>query len=60
MKYLSDGKSDGFALFYIKDEKLKTVCLNEEQAEELSMMLYMFSQGKEINIKTPDCLENYL
>lgn len=36
---LSDGISDGFALFYLKDGKLCSVLLNEDEAKMLDLML---------------------
>jgi len=39
LENLSDGKSDGFALFYLKDGKLNSVMLTEDQVTALDLML---------------------
>ena len=36
---LSDGKSDGIVLFYMKDGKLKPIGLVQEQAEALDLII---------------------
>jgi len=36
---LSDGESDGFIVFYLKDKKICAVVLNEEQAQGLDLSL---------------------
>ena len=38
-KNLSDGKTDGIVLFYMKNEKLHPVGLSEEQAMMLDVLL---------------------
>ena len=45
---LSDGTIDGFTLFYLKDGKLYSVLLNEEQAQclDLSLGVAFGSQDK--------------
>lgn len=39
MDNLTDGKKDGFALFYLKDGKLCSVLLNQAQADSLNLTL---------------------
>ena len=45
---LSNGTTDGFTLFYLKDGKLCSVLLNEEQAQclDLSLGVAFGSQDK--------------
>lgn len=38
---VSDGESDGFVLFYVKNKKLHSVLLNEIQASLLDLSLKM-------------------
>lgn len=52
-KNLSNGETDGFALFYIKDGKLKAVLLNEEEATMLDASLKIaFGDSK---VRVVDC-----
>ena len=44
---LSNGETDGFALFYMKDKKLNAVLLNEKQAGKLDLSLKLiFAENK--------------
>lgn len=51
---LSDGKSDGFVMFYLKDGKLFSVMLNKDQAQFLDSCLEIFMRdcdsSKELKI----------
>lgn len=54
---LSDGTKDGFALFYLKDGKLNSVLLNEDEATVLDLMLNTLNatdKTKPIKIKKCD------
>ena len=46
MKNASDGKSDGFALFYVKDRELFSVALTKEQLETFDFLLPMILKNK--------------
>lgn len=39
LKNMSDGKSDGLCLFYMKDSKLKGVLLSKSDLEQLDVTL---------------------
>ena len=43
---LSNGKSDGFVLFYVKDGIIYPVLLREQQAQAVDMMLGIAIEGK--------------
>ncbi len=60
MENLSDGISDGFVLFYIKDKKLNTVLLNEEQAQTLDMMLNVVFKDTPARVMPSDDVAKYL
>lgn len=46
MNILSDGKSDGIALSYVKDGNIYPVALEKEQVEMLDITIAMALQGK--------------
>ena len=51
---LSDGEKDGFAVFYLKDSKLCSISLTQEQAEILDVVIAMPFKEKGVAISTPD------
>ena len=58
---LSDGTSDGFALFYLKDGKLCSVLLNEDEATILDLMLNTLNAtDKTKPIKISKCNKNVI
>ena len=62
LKNLSNGDTDGFALFYIKDKRLATVVLNKEQTEKLDIMLQAVFTGSTVRVIESDreSIEKYL
>ena len=54
MNNLSDGTTDGFALFYIKDGKLHSVVFNQEQKDMLDLTLSMVFKGHQARIIKSD------
>lgn len=61
-KNLSDGTSDGFAVFYLKDGKLNTVALTQEQADMLDLCIQIPFQesGVRITPADPKVVKQYL
>jgi hypothetical protein len=59
---LSDGTTDGFALFYIKDGKLCSVVLNQDQKEMLDLTLSMVFKGQQARIikSNAEVMKKYL
>ena len=47
---LSDGKSDGIVLFYMKDVKLKPIGLVQEQAEALDLIIMIPFKEKSLKV----------
>lgn len=60
MNNLSDGIKDGFALFYLKNKKLHTVVLNEQQLESLDIALKIAFGNDTIRVVESDDIEKYL
>ena len=62
MNNLSDGETDGFVLFYIKDKKLCSVVLNSEQKEILHLILPMVFKGNQARIikSNSEVMKKYL
>lgn len=55
LKNMSNGKSDGVCLFYMKDSKLKTVALSKSDVEQLDvMMALIFTKDNPLTVCTPD------
>ena len=57
---LSDGKSDGIVLFYLKDKKLYSVLLPREQAEVLDIALGAILGEETLKIAPADDVQKYL
>lgn len=59
---LSDGIRDGFVLFYIKDKKLCSVLLSEEQAGifNLSMKLVFDNKPARVVLSDTEVMKRYL
>ena len=62
---LSDGKSDGIVLFYVKEGKIKPVVFSQDQADMLDIVLNMpFKESKlmvvnqNINIKNGELMQS--
>jgi len=49
MKNLSDGKTDGIVLFYLKDKKLYPIALTKEQVDMLDITISM-GMGRKLNV----------
>ena len=47
---LSDGKSDGIVLFYMKEGKLKPIGLCQEQAEALDLIIMIPFKEKSLKV----------
>lgn len=60
MNNLSDGVNDGFALFYIKDGKLVSVGMNQEQADSLDLLLKVAFGDKPVKLIPADGIQKYL
>lgn len=57
---LSDGKSDGIVLFYLKDKKLYGVLLPREQAEVPDITLGVIFGNETLKIAPADDVQKYL
>ena len=62
MDNLTDGIKDGFALFYIKDKKLCSVLLSEEQATifNISMKLVFNDNPAKVVLSDTEVMKRYL
>ena len=59
---ISNGKSDGFTLFYIKGGKLCTVLLSQEQADALGLAVKTPFRDDKVSIMQadPKVIKGYL
>ena len=60
MNNLSDGIKDGFVLFYLKNQKLNSVLITQEQADILDMMLNVVFGDEVVRISPSNDVERYL
>lgn len=60
MNNLSDGVKDGFVLFYLKNQKLNSVLITQEQADILDMMLNVVFGDEVVRISPSNDVERYL
>ena len=60
MDNLSDGIKDGFVLFYLKNQKLNSVLITQEQADILDMMLNVVFGDEVVRISPSNDVKRYL
>lgn len=60
MNNLSDGVKDGFVLFYLKNQKLNSVLITQEQADILDMMLNVVFGDEVVRISPSNDVKRYL
>lgn len=60
MNNLSDGVKDGFVLFYLKNQKLNSVLITQEQADILDMMLNVVFGDEVVRISPSNDVRRYL
>ena len=57
---LSDGIRDGFVLFYLKNQKLNSVLITQEQADMLDMMLSIVFGSDIVQTSPANDVKRYL
>lgn len=60
MNNLSDGIKDEFVLFYLKNQKLNSVLITQEQADILDMMLNVVFGDEVVRISPSNDVKRYL
>ena len=60
MDNLSDGIKDGFVLFYLKNQKLNSVLITQEQSDILDMMLNVVFGDEVVRISPSNDVKRYL
>lgn len=60
MNNLSDDVKDGFVLFYLKNQRLNSVLIKQEQADILDMMLNVIFGDEVVRISPSNDVERYL
>ena len=60
MNNLSDGIRDGFVLFYLKNQKLNSVLITQEQADMLDMMLSIVFGSDIVKTSPANDVKRYL
>ena len=60
MNNLSDGMRDGFALFYLKNQKLNSVLITQEQSDILDMMLSIVFGSDIVKTSPANDVKRYL
>ena len=60
MENLSDGVKDGFVLFYLKDGKLNSVLLDQEQVNVLDVSLKIALGDKAVRVVPTNDIQRYL
>ena len=57
---LSDGVKDGLVMFYLKDQKLHSVLITQEQAEVLDIYLKLAFGNNTVKISPANNVKKYL
>ena len=60
MNNLSDGMRDGFVLFYLKNQKLNSVLITQEQSDILDMMLSIVFGSDIVKTSPANDVKRYL